>query len=819
MFPVLAAADSEGFALLNEHQVLVFLVQLVLLVGTARLMGGIANKLRQPPVVGQLIAGVLLGPSVLGHVYPDTFNWLYSDPTVDSAIYGLAWLAVIMVLVVIGYETDLGIISRLRRAALNVSAGALVAPLVTVGLVALLTPSSFIGDAGRGLYAAFMALALSVAALPVVAKILQDLGMLRRNFGQVTLAVSMTMDSVGWLILAALAGIARGGFEPTRLLTSLGGLVLFVALAATLGKWILNQAMRLALRGGSNLRAALTVSLVAAIGGGAITQALELEAILGAFIVGIILATLRYQMSGVPHVLETVSDSFFAPIFFAFSGLQVDILLLANPGAAIWTVALIVLAVAAKVVGTLIGARRAGFEFKEGLALGSGLSALGAMGIVVALVGLSQGVFSETGYTVIVLAAIVTSLITPVMLKLAVRGMEAGEEEQARLESEAIRSQAQILGSGRILLPTRGGANTIYAASQLKHLFPDAEVTVLAVTGQTTGWLKRLVGIRSEEVQGPEEALEALGSDRHRLIRRRRRDPAEAILNEAVLGYDLVVMGASERTREGEVFSTVIDRVLSRLELPALIFRYPNPDERGGLPEEASLEVNRVLLSLESNRASPRRRGGGLLPGRKPGGDGVRPASDRRGHRRAVPPRHAEQRRELHGRPGDDREVGGLREPAGGESGGRRQAGRPTGGRPGPDRQHRELGSAGHGRHQPAPHQPSLLRLRHVLCHQVREDSDGDRGHTRYSLPVHAALIPRARLPGRPARGLGSGRSGGGGGPFGPSGGGVARWDTPGAAGPGHGFAPHLVGGGDREPGPAGSGVLAPGGVRPLLHP
>ena len=601
---MLAAADSEGFALLDEHQLFVFLIQLVLLVGTARLLGGIANKLRQPPVVGQLLAGVLIGPSVLGRIYPDTFDWIFSDSTVGSVTYGLAWLAVIMVLVVIGYETDLGIISRLRGAALNVSAGALLVPLVVVGAVALLTPSSFIGETGRGLYAAFMALALSVAALPVVAKILQDLGMLRRNFGQVTLAVSMTMDSVGWLILAGLAGVAQEGFEPTRLLTSLGGLVLFVALAATLGKWLLNQAMRLALRDGSNLRAALTVSLVAAIGGGAITHALGLEAILGAFIVGIILATLRYQMVGVPHILETITDSFFAPIFFAFSGLRVDIWLLASPSAVIWTVVLIVLAVSAKVFGALVGARRAGLSFQEGLALGSGLSALGAMGIVVALVGLSLGVLSDTGYTVIVLAAIVTSLIAPVMLKLTVRGMEAGEEERSRLRSEAIRSQAHILGSQRILLPTRGGANTLYAANQMKHLFPDAEITVLVVTGDTRHWWRRLVGAQVDRDQGPEAAMAALGSDRHRLIRRKRRDPAEAILSEAVLGYDLVVLGATERTREGEVFSTVIDRVLSRLELPALIFRYPTHDGQGGLPAHASVAVSRVLLSLESNRAS-----------------------------------------------------------------------------------------------------------------------------------------------------------------------------------------------------------------------
>ncbi|MDE0231820.1 MAG: cation:proton antiporter [bacterium] len=600
---VILAADQQGSSsLLDEHQVFLFLVQLALLVGAARFLGGVANKLGQPPVVGQLLGGVVIGPSVLGQIYPETFDWIFSDSTVESVLYGVAWLAVIMVLVVIGYETDLGIISRLRRAAVNVSAGALLVPLVAVGLVALLTPSSFVGTSGRGLYAAFMALALSVAALPVVAKILLDLGMLRRNFGQVTLAVSMTMDSVGWLILAGLAGIAQEGFEPAQLLTALGGLVVFVALAATVGRWLLNQAMRLALRGGANLEAALTVGLVAAIGGGAVTHALGLEAILGAFIVGIILATLRYQMVEVRHVLETITDSFFAPVFFAFSGLRVDISLLASPSAIIWTVALIVLAVAAKMFGTLVGARRAGLTVKESLALGSGLSALGAMGIVVALVGLSLGVLSDTGYTVIVLAAIVTSLLAPVLLKVSVRGMEAEGEEKARLESEAIRSQAHILGSQRILLPTRGGANSVFAASQIGRLFKSAEVTVLEVSGSSGGWWKRLIGKEVEVETGPEAAIRALEGEEHRLIRRRARDPADAILKEADLGYDLVVLGAPGKTGETEVFSTVIDRVLARLQVPALIFRYPELQAElsgGDMPE-----VRRVLLSVEANPAS-----------------------------------------------------------------------------------------------------------------------------------------------------------------------------------------------------------------------
>lgn len=206
---LLAAEGGSAAAPLTEHEVLVFLVQLALLVGVARIFGWLMRSIGQPPVVGELLAGIVLGPTLFGRLAPDAFQWTFGEPTVTSAVFGVAWLGVIMLLVVIGFETDLGIIARFRNAALSVSAGALLVPLAASGTLAYFVPESFIGagPGGEGVdrvvFAGFLALALSVSALPVVAKILQDMGYLRRNFGQVTLAAGMTMDAVGWLALAA----------------------------------------------------------------------------------------------------------------------------------------------------------------------------------------------------------------------------------------------------------------------------------------------------------------------------------------------------------------------------------------------------------------------------------------------------------------------------------------------------------------------------------------------------------------------------------------------------------------------------------------
>lgn len=597
---VLAAEGGSSAAPLSEHEVLVFLVQLALLVGVARLFGWFMKSIGQPAVVGELLAGVVLGPTLFGRVAPETYDWVFGEPTVTSVVFGISWLGVIMLLVVIGFETDLGIIARFRTAALSVSAGALLLPLAATASLAFLVPESFIGagpdgqGVERSVFAGFLALALSVSALPVVAKILQDMGYLRRNFGQVTLAAGMTMDAVGWLVLAALSGIALDGFQPDRLALSFGGLLIFLLLSFTVFRWLLDKLFRYVMSRGSSLTAALSITIVAALVGGAITQALHIEAILGAYIVGILVAGLRHQLPQVRSILETMTAALLAPVFFAFSGLRVDIGLLDTSTVVLWTVVLIVVAITAKIAGTVLGGFFAGVRGREALALGSGLSALGAMGVVVAIIGLNLGVVSETGYTVMVLAAIVTSIVAPQLLKLVVRGWDIPTEEAQRLEAEKLRESSEILNSRRVLIPTRGGSNSRYAAHIISSVFPDAEMTVLVVDLAKPGLLRRLLRRVEGDPGTPDDVLAQVPEAR--TIRRLARDPAAAIAKESALGYDLLVMGATE-TGEG-TFSSVIDRVLAQVEVPSIVVRMPD-----GRTVTEDLP-KRILVPVSSSRST-----------------------------------------------------------------------------------------------------------------------------------------------------------------------------------------------------------------------
>ena len=271
----------------SEHQVLVFLVQLAVLLALARLLGQACKRLGQPAVVGELAAGVLVGPSVLGRISPDAFDWLFPADSVQSGmLFTVGWLGVMLLLVTTGFETDLTLIGRLGRAVLWVTVGSLVIPFAFgVGGGALIPDTFLTVGEDRVIFALFLATALTISSLPVIATILADLRLLRRNFGQLTIAAGMANDVVGWILLGLIAGlVSTGQFEVGDFLTTLGGLVVFLVIAVALGQRIVDRALLAMRRTSVGTAGWLTMAIVISVGLGAITQALGVEAVLGAFV-------------------------------------------------------------------------------------------------------------------------------------------------------------------------------------------------------------------------------------------------------------------------------------------------------------------------------------------------------------------------------------------------------------------------------------------------------------------------------------------------------------------------------------------------------
>ena len=419
-------------------QLLVFLLQLGLLLSLALCLGRLAERVRLPAVVGELLTGVVLGPSLLGHLAPGFASWLLPNaPEQMHLLDAVGQLGVLLLVGVTGAHLDLAMIRRRKATAVRVSLSGLLLPLALgIGLGVVLPHALFSGGTSRGVFALFIGVAMCVSAIPVISKTLADMRLLHRDVGQLTLAAGMVDDAVGWFLLSVVAAAATVGVSAGQVALSVLSLLGFVALAVA-ARPLVGGALRLAgrtVQAGPSNSAAVVVILL----GAGSTHALGMEPVFGAFVAGILVGTARGvdQMRLAP--LRTVVLSVLAPIFLASAGLRMDLTGLRDPAVALAAVAVLGVAIVGKFAGAYLGARLSRLSNWEGLALGAGMNARGVVEVIVAMTGLRLGVLNTDTYTIVVLVAIVTSLMAPPMLRLAMARIRQNEDElrrQARHEA------------------------------------------------------------------------------------------------------------------------------------------------------------------------------------------------------------------------------------------------------------------------------------------------------------------------------------------------------------------------------------------------
>ncbi len=577
----------------GEHELLLFWIQLVLLLATARGLGSLAQRFNQPRVVGELSAGVILGPSIFGRVLPDVAAWVFPGGAVESAlILAIAWLGIVLLLVVTGFETDLDLLRRLGLPAVTLSTGSLVVPLALGFGTGWIMPEFFWGDEANQLgFAMFIGVALSISALPVIAKIMVDMDLMRRNVGQLTIAAGMANDLVGWMLLGVVVGVFTAGtIDGVGLAITVASVVAFLVLGLTVGQRLADVVLRRA-RSSGGFGAALSATLLVAFTLGAITQALEVEAVLGALVGGVILGRSRYQRQDVRRSIEVISNNVFAPIFFATAGLYVDLAVLFQPQALLWAAIVLIVAAVGKLAGSFIGGRVAGMSKMESLAAGIGLNARGAMEIVLATIGLSLGALNDISYAIIVLLAVATSMGAPPLLRPVLRRLQAAPEEAERLEQEEMLASSVIANAKSALIATRGGLNSVLAAKVLDALLqPSSQVTILSVRDRFANVMPELDGVR--------QALSHRSTDLR--IETQREDAAASILQEADLGHRLLTLGLNDDYSGSHELSAPIQKVLADTPIPLLLVR------RGRhIHTERDLdgrEVRRILLGVTGTK-------------------------------------------------------------------------------------------------------------------------------------------------------------------------------------------------------------------------
>jgi Kef-type K+ transport system membrane component KefB len=417
---------------------------LFVLLVAARLLGRLARALRQPRVLGELLAGLLLGPSCLGWIYPHGYTELFTGSERDQLISTIGWLGVALLLLLVGAEMSLKPLEKRIRLVVLLAVGAVVLPGISGFGLGMALPESFIGvHASRPLFAGFIGLCIMVSALPVIVKILSDLGLLRTLFGQVTLAVGVIVDLIGWVAFSIFTSLSHGSADAGTTLLYLAGAVLFAIAALTLGSQIHKRwgtgIDGYATRKPRNLVGIVVCILLAMM---MLANTVHLESIAGAVLAGVLVGRAGLVPGEVRRRMTPLVDDVLCPIFFATAGLKVDIRAFNHLGW--WIVAIIGAAILTKYVGVTLMGRLGHLNWRFSFAFANSLNARGAVEVIIASGGLAVGILSQQSFSAIVIMAMVTSMMAgPLLGVLLPRGRQDGPDLENLTETPVSRSNGR----------------------------------------------------------------------------------------------------------------------------------------------------------------------------------------------------------------------------------------------------------------------------------------------------------------------------------------------------------------------------------------
>lgn len=416
------AALRFGGALSPVDPIAHFLLALALVVLACHGLGAVLGRLGQPPVLGEMIGGLALGPSVLGWCLPRARSWLFPPETVGGLAM-VAQLGLITFVFLLGCDLDLSRLHGRRLAVGSVTLGGIGLPFAGGAALALPAWGLLAGPQARPVgYVLFIGLAVSITALPVLAKILEDLGMGGTDVGVVAMTSAVIGDAVAWGMLSLILAAERAGSGGPALATTVGLAAALVALTAVSVRPALAWLVERAERGPAAGPLLLPVLVAGMAGSATLTQLVGLHPVIGAFLFGVAVPRHSPAIARVGRQLRAFTVTVLLPVFFAGVGLSASVGLI-GASADHWLLLGTVLAVASltKFVGAAGGARLAGMPTPAALRVGALMNCRGVTEVTVAMMGLQYGVISTLGFTILVLVAIVTTGVTHPTVRLLAR--------------------------------------------------------------------------------------------------------------------------------------------------------------------------------------------------------------------------------------------------------------------------------------------------------------------------------------------------------------------------------------------------------------
>lgn len=571
-----------------------FLIQFAVILVLARALGELLQRFNQPAVLGELTAGILLGPSCLGLLLPDLQRLVFAR---TAHLDTVALVGLLLLMLLTGLETDVRTMRNMGRTAVLVSIFGILIPFVSGLILGWRLPESYVLK-GRLPLSHFLATAMGISAMPVIAKILMDLNMVRRDVGVLTLSAAVVDDTLGWIILAMISGlVTTGAFDISNLAVTLSWVAAF-ALAA---RYLLYPGLKAGLaRADHHMRIAggeLVVVMGVTLLLGAATEAMHVHAVFGAFVAGVLIRQVPALRTERLHKLERVTLSLFAPLFFGSVGLRVDF---TQVQGFLLPAVIILIAITGKVAGCYLGGLLGRVHSWSALAIGFLMSARGAMEMVVAKIGLDLGILNVELFSCLVLMAIVTSFLAPILVRAVYHRIPITAEERLRMEPTPA---TFIPPSGlKILIPSAGGPNALLAGHFGAVLCGEEGSSATAVyvdTEHRSAW-ERLAFWRKParmDIGGYFHGIRAAPRAPRGLLLARQvssgKTVREAILDEARTGCDLLFLGASQHRHP--VYNPLVSGIAGSNLCPVVIFRGP-------LGGSASPPFRRILVPTNGSR-------------------------------------------------------------------------------------------------------------------------------------------------------------------------------------------------------------------------
>ena len=396
------------------------LLQIIVIVAAAKLVGALFHRLGQPTVIGEIFAGVLLGPSLLGLISPQLMDFLFPSASL-MPLKLLSQIGVLLFMFAVGMEVDAPALRRKAQSAIVVSHSSIVFPFLLGVLLALagyreLSPPTVPFTA----FALFMGIAMSITAFPVLMRILQERNLIHTPLGQNALTCAAIDDVTAWCLLAVVIAIinASGFADVWRTLALTAGfIVLMVAVLRPLTERLIERRYT---PGGPNA-GLTTATLLLAMIGACSTEAIGIHAFFGAFLAGVIIPAQSPFRSALGDQLQTVSAVLLMPLFFAFSGLRTQVGLLDSVQDWALCGLIILVAVVGKLCGGMFAARWTGQSWRQAFAIGALMNTRGLMELIVLNIGYDLGILSPRVFTMLVIMALVTTVMTGPLLTLVLR--------------------------------------------------------------------------------------------------------------------------------------------------------------------------------------------------------------------------------------------------------------------------------------------------------------------------------------------------------------------------------------------------------------